>query len=602
LPLSIDVNPRNIHHIDFQDSFIDGFIALAQIFVTNSGGILRYYSRRADVPECVWDTLNARANRRIYLLGQSMGGALAGNRDTELVLPALKDRGVEVKVLLLTPNKPKLQQFREVQMGLNRNVALRDKIEETIDKIQRLKHLLYSAGVKIKLDVRIIDRIIYSSISMFDSLALVTNYSSREEIGINSPTFLVCKTNKQDGGLFTFYEKELERYWRCGSHPEEERRKAEFDAATRILNHRPQVSKIERWFSGRVKHLPPPSMVVIYPTYKCSWSDQRGNEIALCENCIYHDMRGEKHLKWEVLSCLLEQAVLELGVERIEFSGGGEPLQYQQREALLSHLEGIRNRNKNVRFGLLTNGLYLDDAIVSSIAGLFSYVRFNYAEGIQGRADIETDFIRKLQGFLSRVKSTFGGLRVGLKVLLTRQNAKTLVEKLLGLEAKLGRDFQRIDHIRIKAMRSVWGDKFEPTEDDCRVFRNNFYDCLFTRGNWPDDVQVDLDLAYVDPRRFRCRLSPLIGVVDPDGSLVSCWNYARDYKRLKIGNLDPPVKLKDLWGSQRHREIVRTIDPGTVCNAPNGCPCRFVAYQRVLEQSDSDRSLYLPSATLTGFL
>jgi len=599
LPLSLDVGARTKHSIRFEPSFIKGLIELVSIFRKNEGGILKYYDRRVDVGPKVWGMLYTRASEKINLLGQSMAGAFAGDRETKLILPAIRDRNIPIKVLLLTPNKPRLQQFVEVQAGLKSKTDLKEKIEGAICKIRGLKKILGDAGANSRLQVRISDRIIYSSIAIFDSLALVTNYSTREEIGNNSPTLLVCATKAQNGELFTFCEKEFQRYWKDGTHPEEDKRKTEFDASARILKHKEQIFQIQQWTKKKLYPLPPPTMLVIYPTYKCFWTDQKGNEHALCENCIYADELGSKQcLDFDVLCNILDQA-LAMGIENIEFSGGGEPLQYKYISDLLKHLQMIKEEKQNLKFGLLTNGLHLIDDIVPLVAGVFSYVRLSYAEGTQENEKVEGEFINGLKKLLSLERTDYGGVRIGLKLLLSHQNAKMLMGKLLALRQILGNDFARLNHIRVKAMRSLDRNKFEPTLGECLDFRNEFYDYLFSQDDWPEDVQIDLDLHRVSDT-FRCQLTPLCAVVDPTGSLLACWNYLRDYDRLKIGDLSIQT-LKHIWGSERHREIINNIDPRNVCNADNGCPCRFVEYQSVLEKPDRPHSVKVPTA-IEGFL
>jgi len=183
---------------------------------------------------------------------------------------------------------------------------------------------------------------------------------------------------------------------------------------------------------------------------------------------------------------------------------------------------------------------------------------------------------------------------------LSRQNSEDLVSKLRHLQKRIGNHFQRVDHIRVRAMRSLEGPEVEPSDYDSQVFRNAFYDYLFTyQEAWPKDVQVNLDLQYVDPN-YKCRMSPLFAVVDPAGSLLACWNYLKDYQNLKIGDMYSE-DFKDLWGSDRHREVVTSINPQAVCNAKNGCPCRFVRYQKILEKSDQFESRYILPA-INGFL
>jgi sulfatase maturation enzyme AslB (radical SAM superfamily) len=580
------VPPRIVHYIDCTESLIDGFVELIQVFSHNAAGILRYYPRNEIVSPRLWDTLISHARREISIMGHSMAGTFTGGRDTSVVLKALKKHRVRMRFILLIPSSPRLQQLREVQVGLDPGVDLEYKINRTIDRIQRLKGLINDAGNDSQLQIRVTDRIMYSTTYLCDSLGVITNYSSIGETGNNSPAFLVSEhtsRSEENESLYSFYIQEFERYWKAGIHPEEDRRMRRFNDSTRILEYKAHISEIERWMSNQQQELPLPSELIIYPTYRCSTFDEHGNDKLLCANCSYKEKLrqvGTEDLQLHKL-CQIIDDVVKLGIRHIQFSGGGEPLQYQDIDGLLEFLIYIKGKNKNVLFGLMTNGLYLKPEIIPKIASIFSYVRLSYAEGILCNHRIDQGFVANLRLLLQAVCSS-ATPRMGLKLLLSHSNGDAIIDKLVALRHELGeRMFRRIEHIRVKAMRSFMPNT-EPNKQDSAQFRSAFYDLLFTHPQaWPEDIQVDLDLGYVD-EDFICRLSPLFAVVDPCGALLSCCNYLNAYNDLKIGDLTKEG-FCDVWGSVRHRELVKSINPARVCNARNGCPCRFAKYQAVLD-------------------
>lgn len=615
-PSLADLCTRTTHCVRLNKSFIGGVIQLIEIFQGNDihhkMGLLKFYASRGEVTPTIWDLLSARAGKEIRYMGHTMTPAFSEGRDMNLVLPALR-RGVKMKVILLTPNYPKLQQIREVQTGVNDGINIQTKIRQTIGHIRELKHRIGDAGRDSKLQIRVTDKIMYSSVSIFDSLALVTNYSSIDEIGNNSPTFLVQEKQHGKGSLFDFYSEEFDRYWDRGNHPEEELRKGEFDDSSRIIKYKEQISQIDSWISGATDSLPPPTMMIMYPTYECWLPDNAGGHKLLCEHCMYEEMRknpksSQKHLDFEVLHSILDQST-SLGVRNFEFSGGGEPLQYKyisQLLELLSRMKTAHNsvngkRGKPISFGLLTNGLYLTSELSDSIASVFSYVRFNYAEGIQGKDEIERIFVANLKALLTKLENRWSEPSIGLKLLLNKKNSATLVRNLLNIKRELGPLFNRINHIRIRAMRSQEPNvEVGPNDTESLAFKNEFFDHIFTnKDGWPKDIKVDLNLQYVDDN-FKCHLNPLMALVDPAGCLLPCYNYMRDQKRLTIGNLESE-QLSAIWGSDKHRKIVTDLDAQQVCNARNGCPCRFVRYQQATRSLDQAAACKL-SAAIDGFL
>jgi radical SAM protein with 4Fe4S-binding SPASM domain len=275
---------------------------------------------------------------------------------------------------------------------------------------------------------------------------------------------------------------------------------------------------------------------------------------------------------------------------------------YEHMDELLDDILSRIQSEPDLEFGLLTNGLYLSDSIAEKAARAFSYVRLSYAEafGNPEGEELEDRFIGNLAGFLNGLRTQAARPNVGLKLLLSHQNADQLVAKLCDIRRRLEKKgcFGRLNHIRIKAMRSA-RNGVEPTEEDSLKFRNEFYEKIFDPDGWPDDIQIDLDLRRVDPESFRCRLNPLIAVVDPNGYLMACCNYVEAYEQLKIGDLDVQ-RLKDVWGSEHHRDVTRSIDAETVCNSAEGAPCRMVEYCEILSGDHFERQVWRPRAPRRG--
>lgn len=578
---------------DLSDSFLDGLSKLACFFCRTESGILKYYSMDKLVPPYFLDMLIERARRTIRIMGHSMAALFGDRRDVSLVGPAVDGGAAELRILLLTPNLPKLQQLREAQLGMRPGTALRQKILDTLLSIRSLKADREDVGHSARIQVRVTDRIMYSKLYFADSLGVVTNYSSVSESGDNSPAYVVHSTG-EPRDLHSLCESEFERCWQSARHPEEAKRHLESNDASRILAYREHASRINAWLDGKKERLPLPAMLILYPTYECSVVDSEGNPHAVCPNCIYKEKRGPRHMPFEVLTNALLEAA-KAGIKRIEFSGGGEPLQYCDLPRLLESVQQLGRDRDGMIFGLLTNGLHLREASIDNLAPAFSYIRISYPDGLLADADLTRDFLSGFTSFLKSVRDSETP-RIGVKFLVSHDNAASLVGKMLELREAVGEYlFRRIEHMRVKAMRSS-RRVIEPNPEDLAIFKDSFFDHLYTYPrNWPDDVQVDLDLDDV-PGDFHCRLSPLAAVVDPDGVVWPCCNYLNMRTHQQIGDLRNQ-NFGQFWGNERHREIVLGIDPRHVCNARNGASCRFAKYQMLLANSVAEDK---PSITWTS--
>jgi hypothetical protein len=361
--------------------------------------------------------------------------------------------------------------------------------------------------------------------------------------------------------------------------------------STRILARRGQTVRIGEWLGDKNVLLPPPSLLILYPTYECTMPGPSDSDQRLCPNCIFAGMLGPVHVDLGLIRTVIKETVA-MGVRHLELSGGGEPLRYRHLPELLSSLIEAKTAAPDLKLGLLTNGLFLTPDLAARLVPWFTYVRASFAEGYLGEPRLKDLFARNLKSLLAAAQST-PGLRVGIKLLLNHRNAGYLAAEVSGLARDLGhRAFARLNHLRIKAMRSP-DPRQEPTQDDRTSFLHELQD-LNARGQLrlPDDTQVDLDLGYV-ASDFHCALTPLMGVVSPHGELMACYNYAEAHESSRIGNL-AEQDLPQLWGSEHHREVVMGLAPDRICNSRHGCPCRFVQYQKVLAVSPPDVVPQLP--------
>jgi radical SAM protein with 4Fe4S-binding SPASM domain len=141
-----------------------------------------------------------------------------------------------------------------------------------------------------------------------------------------------------------------------------------------------------------------------------------------------------------------------------------------------------------------------------------------------------------------------------------------------------------VDHIKIRTLRSPLGDA---PALQTKVVANAvarlelalWAERLLRRGQ---TIEVDVADRSV-PSNYQCRLSTLFTVIDPFGDVRMCWNDVDPDKNRVIGNVFQD-SLASMWGSARHHAIVGQMSPRNVCNSPQGCHCRVVGYQDVVDR------------------
>lgn len=322
----------------------------------------------------------------------------------------------------------------------------------------------------------------------------------------------------------------------------------------RILSYYPEIRAIQ---AGGI---PFPRMAILYPVYGCNLD---------CLGCEYgaDNAKGFVMLDPDRFLRLVDE-LADVGVEGIEFCGGGEPTLHP------SFIEAVeRGGERGVRFGLLTNGTALVEDFRQRALRHFSYVRVTL-----DAAD-ETTYARvrpakgrnpwkKVLGNIAALveERRRHGLQLDLSVkyLVSRENRGQLRQAV-----QLTRDLG-VDAIQFKALR------LHPAE--------------LTHG---EELEVDAELAALraefptvgilgSVRKLEmtrsCILTPLQVTVDARGDVYLCCYFRHRAERHAIGNVyEQP--FRDLWGSDRHRAAIAGIEPKE-CSALD---CRFVRYHDVVD-------------------
>lgn len=566
--------------IDLKQSLIDGFCEVARLFAQSEVGLLRLCRHRDEVLPDVWDTLYRYANRRIDLMGHSMAPAFRDQRDKTLVLPALRDRRVKMRVILLDPSKPELQQPKEVQGSMLGGAVITAKIRETIGYMETLRQLgLKAADGSEGLEYTVTTRIMYSTVSFFDNLAIATPYTNQNESGDRSPTMVLASIGDKTRELLDFYEEEFNRYWDSAKPADSIRKELSrvYDyAATFLEAHKHKLHEAWRGecLPEQVEIHPPP------PDREACW--------LRCPHCYGHgETIPESHEKLEIATAL--KVIKDLKdplVSRIVISGTySDPLHSgmvpqllraardSPRQQIGLHTKLV-NLKPEVESAILDNCQDGDYIAISLDAG--TAATYDLVHGISsGRRVKRTyDNVRRNVLQLSRqVREKRVPLRINLTYLLTNESTESRdIQQAVELAVEAGVDVIRFSVPQPRTLASTDAMMVFPGAlERARTVINELK--IVHHGRRP--LILLAEFSKWDISKFeRCFSQLFYPAVGGDGFLYPCCQVAsKDFARLRIGDLRHEG-FWALWKGERRQQLIR-MDPGDRgCSTAGKMNCR----------------------------
>ncbi len=326
---------------------------------------------------------------------------------------------------------------------------------------------------------------------------------------------------------------------------------------TRILTHWPEARMI------REHKMPAPRTAIVYPTYVCN------QDCLWCEYNYENTSRETKSIMPKESLFKLIDDLRTLGVQGVEFCGGGEPTLHPNLAELVRDM-----KSKGTSVGLLTNGTKLKGELASALVDCASYVRVGFDGASpevvnqvkrprtpEARFEAVCDNIANMMA-LRRERGT--GVKISVKVVVDRNNVVEL-EDCVTLAQQLG-----VDSIQFKAARLV---DSELTPDECAHLDVQLAEL---RVRYPGMVIVGG--AEKINMTTHCWLTPLQLTVDPLGEVYLCCYYRHRKDKHSIGNCFS-TPLHDLWYSEDHWRAIDGIQP----HECNNLDCRFVKYNQIMD-------------------
>ena len=313
--------------------------------------------------------------------------------------------------------------------------------------------------------------------------------------------------------------------------------------------------------------MPNPRFAIMYLTSFCNLK---------CKYCEYaqENLGGFMPTK-RVLQTIDE--LKALGVEAIEFCGGGEPLLHPDLEEILNYC-----KESNIVVGILTNFTPGNKNLLETIVQTCSYLRVsmdtfdrNEYEELKGVA-LLSQVKKNLKKLVRLKKKNKSNINIGIKMLLTTLNYGGIKDFIKG-GIKLG-----VDNIQFKKVYSC--PELELNDEEVKAIEVNLkrYKTIYK-----DKVNIFYGFYGLELKK-KCFTSINHIFIDAFGDIYLCCHYLDRRKEHRLGNIYDK-SVKDIWFSKRHFEVIYNTDRH-VCNKTD---CRWIKYNNFMLPiiKDKERSL-----------
>lgn len=310
-----------------------------------------------------------------------------------------------------------------------------------------------------------------------------------------------------------------------------------------------------------------PRMISCWLTHVCNLN---------CSYCLYTESHNvykdlvdtEKFMKFI-------DEIAKLGVESIEFGGGGEPTIHKDCFKIAKYA-----KDKGLQVGMLTNAARFDIPLALES---FRYIRL----GVDAHED---SLYRRVKGTTA---GTFAKTEKNCRDIIKARNEAGLKIPRIGVKHLIG--MKNAGYLRqlVEWAKDIGADyvhfKAEHNSPDSLEIGNvrDSYQTILNELKEEHTGFIKGDLGFLQGK-FHCFMSPIHAVLDAKGGLWECCYFSSDDKD-KIGNVFDQG-FENIWFSEQHTNVMncKTIEN---CNSYD---CRWHAYNnqamQMLNGDDIDLS------------
>lgn len=238
----------------------------------------------------------------------------------------------------------------------------------------------------------------------------------------------------------------------------------------------------------------------------------------------------------------------ELGVESVNFGGGGEPLMHPDIGRFIEYAN-----IKKMGTGILTNGTLLDEEKIDTILSCSTFIRIGMDGARRKIYAAQTDrdhfelLLDNIGKIVSRKKKLKSKITIGLKFLITKINSGD-IKKACMLAAKLG-----VNYLQFKTSRQ---NSYE-INSSCAAGINRIIEEQKVRLN-REEFYIFGSAGTIKAKN-RCFLNMLNATLDTDGSLYICHAFQQRKEAHRIGNVSQK-SFSEVWFNKKHLEKVKRIN------------------------------------------
>jgi len=323
---------------------------------------------------------------------------------------------------------------------------------------------------------------------------------------------------------------------------------------TKIFHYKEKIDSLPL----EVAEIRPPLHIRIKPTnvcnHNCSYCAYRVSNLQLGKDMGQKDFIPRKKML-EII-----EDVVDMGVEAVTFSGGGDPFCYPY---LLDTVKALVKGK--VKMASLTNGALLEGEIAEIFAEHGTWLRisidgWNDKSYARYRNVPEGEFSKVIRNIKNFVR-LYGNCYLGVSIIVNKENAPHLynfMEDLIGLGVKSIKICPCIISNRGSENNAYHKSIFNAVKKQIHSIKEKFSD---------EAVEI-FDAYHEQLETFKkqydwCPYLQILPVIGADQNVYSCQDKAYNLEEGLIGSLKY-VRFKDFWLSNKDKFF--KINPKKNCN------------------------------------
>ncbi|MFA6189463.1 MAG: radical SAM protein [Sulfuricurvum sp.] len=308
-----------------------------------------------------------------------------------------------------------------------------------------------------------------------------------------------------------------------------------------------------------IQDIKAPIHIRIKPTNVCNhacWycSYQSLDDIQLAKDMVVKDMIPREKMLQIIDDCI------EMGVEAITFSGGGEPFLYP-------HLLEVAKKlsNSNIKFASLSNGSKLKGEIAEVFAHNAEWLRISidgwddasYAE----YRKIKDGSFTKLMDNIRNFKKIGGKCSLGISYIIDNKNYKYVYD-VIKLIKETGADSIKLSPCIVDDDGKINNEYHKPIYEETKKYIEkaikDFSSATFEINDTYHELEEKFDKEYE-----YCPYVQILPIIGADLNVYSCQDKAYNLDTGIVGSIKE-VSFKDFWFNDKNKFFI--INPSKVCN------------------------------------